>query len=89
MDSTERARVIASRLFVATQLIEHGALHREDPPIGIVRRVGAGEHVEGLLKITVVGKGAAIGREHGPVAGIGDGRLLQYGDRLRALPVCA
>ncbi len=69
------------------ELIERGALHRENPPIRIVGRVGAAENVECLLRIAVVGERAAPRGEQHLIAGMSDGRLLEHGGRLGALPV--
>ena len=68
------------------ELIERGALHRKDPPVGIVGRVGAAEDVERLLEITVVGKRPAVARKQRLVAGVGDGGLFEHGGGLAALP---
>ena len=47
--------------------------------------MGAAEHVEGGLRIAVVGERAAVAGEQRLVAGIGDGRLFEHGGGLRAL----
>jgi hypothetical protein len=70
---------------MAAKLIERGSLHREQPPVGIGRGVGAGENVERLLEITIVGERPAIAAEHRLVAGNGDGGLLEHGYGLGAL----
>ena len=80
------AGVIAARFVMAAELVERGALHRQDAPVGIVGRMGAGEHIERLLEIAVVGQRAAIAGEQRLVAGIGDGGLFEHGDGLGALP---
>ena len=36
---------------LASSLIEHGALDREDAPVRLVRRVGPFEHIESLGKV--------------------------------------
>jgi hypothetical protein len=61
------------------------ALHRQDPPIRIFRRVRLAQHIEGLLKIAVVHERAPIACKQHLVAGIGDARLLEHGNRLRPL----
>ena len=66
-------------------LVERGALHRQDAPVGIVGRVRAAQHVEGLLEIAVVGERAAVSGEHRLVGGVGDRTLFEHGDGLRAL----
>ncbi len=71
---------------MAAELIERGALHRKNPPVGIVGRVGAGEHVERLLEIAVVGQRPAVAGEQRLVAGMGDGGLFEHGGGLGALP---
>ena len=48
--------------------------------------MGAAEHVEGGLRIAVVGERAAVAGEQRLVAGIGDGGLFEHGDGLGALP---
>ena len=68
------------------ELIEHGSLHRKDPPVGIVGRMGAREHVERLLEIAVVGQRPAESGEQRLVAGMGDGGLFEHGGGLGALP---
>ena len=40
---------------MTADLIEHGALHRKNSPVGIVGRMGARQHVERLLEIAIVG----------------------------------
>ena len=68
------------------ELVERGALHRQDAPVGIGGRVGAGEHVEGRLRVAVVGERAAVSGQHRLVAGMGDGGLFEHGGSLGALP---
>ena len=71
MDSTEgssgmilqRARVIALRFAVTAHLVHHGALHREDAPVGLVGRMRALQHVERLLEVAGIGQRAAVGAE--------------------------
>jgi hypothetical protein len=82
----QRAGVITTRFVVPAQLIERGSLHRKDSPIGIIGRMGAGENIERLLEIAVVGKRPAISGEQWLVAGMGDGGLFEHGDGLGALP---
>ena len=65
----QRAGVVALGFGVAADLIEHGALHRQDAPVGPIRRVRAVEHLERLRVIAVVGERAAIGAEHGCCCG--------------------
>ena len=48
--------------------------------------MGAGEHVERLLKMAIVGQRSAIAGEQRPVTGMGDGGLFEHGDGLGALP---
>ncbi len=48
--------------------------------------MGAGEDIEGLLEIAVIGKRPAITGEQRLVAGMGDGGLFEHGDGLGALP---
>src|SRR6267378_8175863 len=48
--------------------------------------MGAGENIERLLEIAVVGKRPAISGEQWLVAGMGDGGLFEHGDGLGALP---
>ena len=67
---------------VELELIERGALHREQPPVRIVGRMGAGENIERLLEIAVVGKRPAITGEQWLVAGMGDGGLFKHGGGL-------
>ena len=47
--------------------------------------MGAAEHVEGRLRIAVVGERAAVSGEQRLVAGMGDGGLFEHGGGLRAL----
>jgi hypothetical protein len=47
--------------------------------------MGAAEHVEGLLEVTVVGQRAAVRGEQQLVAGMGDGALFEHRHRLRPL----
>src|SRR4029079_17217667 len=70
---------------VLAELVERGALDRENTPVRIVRRMSAAEHVEGGLRIAVVGERAAVAGEQRLVAGMGDGRLFEHGGGLRAL----
>src|SRR5260370_2400279 len=67
------------------KLIERGSLHRKNSPVGIIGRMGAGENIERLLEIAVIGKRPAIGGEQRLVAGMGDGALFEHGYGLRAL----
>ena len=71
---------------MAAELIERGALHRKDSPVGIVGRMGARQNVERLLEIAVVGERPAITGEQRLVAGMGDGGLFEHGGGLGALP---
>ena len=48
--------------------------------------MGAAQNIERLLEIAVVGEGPAITGEQRLVAGMGQGGLLEHGDRLGALP---
>jgi hypothetical protein len=48
--------------------------------------VRAAENVECLLEIAVVGKRPPVGGQQRLVAGVGNGRLLEHGCRLAALP---
>ena len=80
------AGVIAAGFVMPAELVERGALHRQDAPVGIVGRMGAAEHVERLLEIAVIGERAAIAGEQCLVAGMGDGGLFEHGDGLGALP---
>ena len=68
------------------ELIERGSLHRQNAPVRIVGRMGAGKHVERPLEIAVVGERAAVAGEQRLVAGMGDGGLLEHRNRLGALP---
>src|SRR6185312_10167971 len=43
------------------------------------------QHVEGLLKVSIIGQRAAVAGQQLLVAGIGDGGLFEHRDRLRAL----
>jgi hypothetical protein len=71
---------------MAAELIEHGSLHRQNAPVRIFRRMGAGENVERLLEIAVVGERPAEGGEQRLVAGMGDGGLFEHRGGLGALP---
>ena len=79
------AGVIAAGFIMPAELVERGSLHRQNAPVRIIRRMGAGEHVERLLGIAVVGERAAVAGEQRLVAGMGDGGLLEHGDGLGAL----
>src|SRR3954453_10472729 len=70
---------------MAGHLVKHCPLHRKDPPIRLILRVSAVEHVERLLEAAVVGERPTIGAEHDTVLGVLDRRLLQYGFSLRTL----
>jgi hypothetical protein len=70
-------------------LVERGALHRKNAPIRVGGRMGAAEHVEGRLRIAVVGQRAAVGGQQHFVAGMRDGRLFEHGGGLRTLTVGA
>ena len=80
------AGVIAAGIVMPAELIERGSLHRQDAPVRIVGRMGAGQDVERALEIAVVGERAAIAGEQRLVAGMGNGGLLEYRNRLGALP---
>ena len=71
---------------MTAHLIERGALHRKNTPVGIVGRMGARQHVERLLEIAVVGERAAVSGQQCLVAGMGDGGLLEHGGGLGPLP---
>jgi hypothetical protein len=47
--------------------------------------MGAAEHVEGRLRIAVVGERAAVSGKQRLVAGMGDGGLFKHGGGLRPL----
>ena len=47
--------------------------------------MGAAEHVEGRLRIAVVGERAAVSGQQRLVAGMGDGGLFEHGGGLRPL----
>jgi hypothetical protein len=79
-------RVIALRFGVASHLVEHGALGGEDAPVGLVGRMSAAEHVQGLIEIAGLRQRTAVSAEHGRVARIGKRHPLEDGDRLCALP---
>ena len=81
----ERVAVVAPRILVPAEPVERSALHREDVPVRIIRRVCAAERVEALLVLAVVDQRAAIGCDQRAVVRIDDGRLFQHGSRLRAL----
>ncbi len=81
----QRGRIILPRFLVAAELIERRALRRQDAPVGILRRMRAAEHVEGLLEIAIVGERAAVAGEQRLVAGMGEHGLLEHRDRLGAL----
>ena len=68
----QRARVILPRFLVPAELIECGALRREDAPVRIVGAMGAAKHVEGLLEIAVVGQRPPIAGQQRLVAGVRD-----------------
>jgi hypothetical protein len=74
---------------VAAHLIEHGALHRENPPVRLVGRMGALQHAERLLEIARIGERAAIGAEQRLVFRVVDRGGLEHRGRLRALAVLA
>src|SRR6185369_1671603 len=57
----------------------------KNAPVGIGGRMGAAEHVEGGLRITVVGERAAVGGKQRLVAGMGEGGLFEHGGGLRPL----
>jgi len=71
---------------MTSHLVEHGALHRKKVPIRIVGRMGARQHVERLLEITIVGERAPESGQQRLVAGMGYGGLFKHGRRLGALP---
>ena len=70
---------------MAAQLVEHGSLHREDSPVGIVGRMRTGQHVERGLEASVIGKRPAVSCQQRLVAGMGDGSLFEHGGSLRPL----
>ena len=70
---------------MAAHLVEHRALRRENVPIGLVRRMGAVEYLQGLIVVSGLGQCAAVGAEHGLVVRAFDRGLLQDGDGLGAL----
>jgi len=71
---------------VSAKLIEYRSLDREDPPIGIVGGVGAGEDVECFLEIAIVCQRSPITSKKRLVAGVSNRGLLEHRDRLGPLP---
>ena len=76
---------MALRFRVAAHLVEHGALGGQNVPVGLVRRVGAVEHVQRLLIISGFGERAPVSAEHGSVARAFDRSLFEHGDSLGTL----
>jgi hypothetical protein len=70
---------------VAAELVEHGALGRENPPVGLIRGMGAGEDVERLVETADIGERPAIGAKQRRVARIGKRCLFEDRGRLAAL----
>ena len=93
MDSTvgsfgarvERLFVELARLVVLAELVEDGRLGREQPPVGLVRRLRPADDVERLLELAAGGERLAVGGADVAVVGEVDRRLLQDGDRLVGL----
>ena len=85
----QRRQVIALRFGMAAHLVEHGALRRQDVPVGLIRRMCALKHFERLLVIAGFRQRAPVGAEHGFVVRVFDRSPLKYGDRLGALSGCA
>ena len=85
----ERGLVIALRVRVASDLIEHGTLCGEDAPVRMLGHVRAAQHVERLLIVADVGERPPIGAEHFHVPRVPQRSLLQHRHRLRALAALA
>ena len=79
------ACIILPRLLIPAELVQRRALRREQPPVRIIRAVGAAKHLESLLEIAVIGQRTAIGGEQQLVAGMSDGALFEHRNRLRPL----
>src|SRR6185369_6819708 len=62
---------------MTTHLVEYRALHRQDPPIRLIRRVCAVENLERLLVTSIVGERAAISAEHNAIVPVVKRRLLE------------
>jgi hypothetical protein len=62
---------------VAAELVEHGALCRQNPPVRLLRCVGAAEHFERLVEMADIGKRTAIGPKQRRVVGLGKRCLFQ------------
>jgi len=73
------------RSIVATELIEHGTSSRENRQ-SIVGAMGAAEHAEGLLEIAVVRRRPPLSGQQRLGLGLNNRGLLDYRDRLRAVP---
>jgi hypothetical protein len=70
---------------VASHLVEHGTLHRQNAPVRLVGRMRTLEDVERLLEIAGIRERAPIGAEQDTVVGIVQRRGLEHGRGLRAL----
>jgi hypothetical protein len=74
---------------VATELVERGALGREDAPVRLARRMGALEHVERLPVVPGIGERAPVCAEQAAVLRVLRGGPFQHRNRLRAQTICA
>ncbi len=79
------AGVITLCFRVPAELVEYRALRRKNPPVGLIGRMGAVEHLKRLLQIADLRQRLAVGSEQDGIARLTQGSLLEDRDGLRTL----
>ena len=74
----ERGQIMALRLFMVAELIEHRALRGKDVPIRLIGRGGVLQHLQCLLIVAGLGECATILAKNGLVVRIAKRNLLEH-----------
>src|SRR6202030_2390712 len=70
---------------VPAELVEYRTLRRKNPPVGLIGRMSAVEHLKRLLQIADLRQRLAVGSEQNAIARLTQGSLLEDRHGLRTL----